>query len=756
MSEPLSDNDAGASSTSSAPSPSVGSGPNAPPRPPLRIAGESVVSHVTLYPRGAIVRRRVVVPAGLPRGAFELVVGGLPASADAASLRVNATGKRPLDSTHTRLVTPTETEGSVTPATTHRGQREALLREQRALELRAEAARTARQRARDAQEFSKENENKRGFGRHADPLRIVQHGEAMAVLLDEFAKQSEDERHLVERALVEVRRKLAALDLVATTRPALAADPLAPTLELRIEIGKADEGWATEKNAGETASELQLEIEYVVRAARYWPAYTVRFTDRGRQATLGFDPFVVQLSGEDWNDVQLSIATGDLISEATLPKLPSWRLGRAQHVKKLGYRALPNDSRSLFDDFDAAWRATGAPNGFAPPTPKAPAPVAPTGAAVPLGMMIGGSAPGSSAGGPPPAMAMPMLEAARFEADEADEPIRGRPPMPKRGAGFFAASASRASVEVTRARAVPRSESAAAPPDEALARPSDESLDFDRLVLASPQSGRRGRLVPGDVRGATSDAHTRNETTIQQVPSPPQAIDPRDAGLVFDHVFHGSGTVRVPSSPQPMRVSLGRHTATATPRLTVVPRETSDVFREADLDNPFPGPLLPGPLDVLQDGTLLAESTLPLVDRGGRARIGMGVEDRVKVARNVHVEEKSAGLLGGSRTVDHSITIDVVSALPFATLIEVRDRLPFAEEDADVEVKPGSMHPAPTARDTGGGLPGTLATTHENAIVRGGLIWQLPLSAAGETSIQFSYRLTFSAKDEIVGGNRRD
>jgi hypothetical protein len=40
--------------------------------------------------------------------------------------------------------------------------------------------------------------------------------------------------------------------------------------------------------------------------------------------------------------------------------------------------------------------------------------------------------------------------------------------------------------------------------------------------------------------------------------------------------------------------------------------------------------------------------------------------------------------------------------------------------------------------------------------VRGGLIWQLPLSAAGETSIQFSYRLTFSAKDEIVGGNRRD
>lgn len=275
-------------------------------------------------------------------------------------------------------------------------------------------------------------------------------------------------------------------------------------------------------------------------------------------------------------------------------------------------------------------------------------------------------------------------------------------------------------------------------------------------MIASGE-GPSSSATPSSTSTSTSTPNSgASATTIHHLAAPARAVDPSAAGLVFDHLFHGSGTVHVPSSPEPQRVLVGRRTATTTPRLAVVPRETSDVFREADLDNPFDGPLLPGPLDVLQDGSLLAETTLALVDRGGRARVGMGVEDRVKVARNVRVEEKSAGLLGGSRAVDHNITIDIVSSLPFATSIEVRDRIPFAEEDAGVEVKLGAAHPSPNARDTSGGLPGTLATANESAIVRGALVWHLPLSAGAASSIKFSYRLTFSSKDEILGGNRRD
>ena len=41
----------------------------------------------------------------------------------------------------------------------------------------------------------------------------------------------------------------------------------------------------------------------------------------------------------------------------------------------------------------------------------------------------------------------------------------------------------------------------------------------------------------------------------------------------------------------------------------------------------------------------------------------MGVEDRLRVARNVRAEEENAGLLGGSIAITHAVTIDLTSSL---------------------------------------------------------------------------------------------
>ena len=271
--------------------------------------------------------------------------------------------------------------------------------------------------------------------------------------------------------------------------------------------------------------------------------------------------------------------------------------------------------------------------------------------------------------------------------------------------------------------------------------PTDDVLDFDGLVLPPPRSSDRGRLV-----ASVAPSEQKRLSLFVEIPPPKEARDPGAAGLLFDHVFHGTTTCRVPSSTRPVRVPVDRRPARSTPRLAVVPRENAEVFREAEVDNPFDGPLLPGPIDVLLDGSLVAESSLSLVDRGGRARVGMGVEDRVKVARNVRIEEKSAGLLGGQRTVDHAVTIDVVSSLPYPALLEIRDRTPCTEEDSGVEVKLVSATPAPHAKDIDGA----------GAILRGGLLWQLPLDAGAAAKVAFQYRIALSAKDEVVGGNRRD
>ncbi|HTN87956.1 MAG TPA: DUF4139 domain-containing protein, partial [Sorangium sp.] len=145
------------------------------------------------------------------------------------------------------------------------------------------------------------------------------------------------------------------------------------------------------------------------------------------------------------------------------------------------------------------------------------------------------------------------------------------------------------------------------------------------------------------------------------------------------------------------------------------------------------------------DGALAAQSALGHVDRGGVLRVGLGVEERIRVARNARVDESSAGLLGGSLAVEHAVTIDLASSLGVGVEVEVLDRIPVTD-DKDVEIKLLSSQPkAETYTQEELGEP-----------VRGGLRWRVPLAPGGKASVAFTYRVVFSSKSEVVGGNRRE
>lgn len=232
---------------------------------------------------------------------------------------------------------------------------------------------------------------------------------------------------------------------------------------------------------------------------------------------------------------------------------------------------------------------------------------------------------------------------------------------------------------------------------------------------------------------------------IEALGSPPEARDPLETRGRFDHRYDAEGTADVPSSGLPHRVTIGTADGEARPRFVAVPREAAEVYREAEIPNPFAAPLLSGPVEVFVDGALLTTSSLEFVDRGGLVRLGLGVEERLRVARNARVEEGSAGLLGGSTTIDHHVTIDVASSLGHAVAIEVIDRIPVTV-DKDLEIKLVSFKPAATKLE---------ASAHGEP-VRGGLSWRIQVSPGEKTRIELTYRVTLPAKNEIVGGNRRE
>jgi uncharacterized protein (TIGR02231 family) len=283
----------------------------------------------------------------------------------------------------------------------------------------------------------------------------------------------------------------------------------------------------------------------------------------------------------------------------------------------------------------------------------------------------------------------------------------------------------------------------AAPPPPI--EPSDAWLDFDALVLSDPGDKRyRGRLRRSAEDASRLEAAQARDR-IERIEAPSRTVDPLEGRGRFDYRYNSEGRSDVPSNGRPHRVHVKSAEGPASARFRAVPRERPEVYRETHIENPFGAPLLGGPVDVFLDGALITSTEIGAVDRGGMLLLGLGVEDRLRVARNARVEESSAGLLGGSTVVDHHVTVDITSSLGVPVAVEILERVPVTD-DKDISIKRTAADPEPEAYDQADiGSP-----------VRGGLRFRADVAAGGKAKVTYSYRVKLPAKNEIVGGNRRE
>lgn len=716
------------------------------PVPSLECA--SRIDRVTVYARGAVVTRRVTLPAELPPGPVDLVLGGVTAEAEAGSLRALAVGDREVVAIASRLVIP----GGAVDAGPLAGEVRDLDLAREALEARRKARAAWRS---DLGAATLEPDLAKR-ARRVDPVERVESAVALSGLVDREIARLDAEIAAMDEAIEDNRRARQAAELAAAQgTPAEVGGARRPRLEVRVRLGA-------------TGRIADLAVEYVVAAARFWPAYSARFTAAATQVRLALDAHVAQASGEDWAGVRLSLSTADLAHDARLPELASLRIGRAQAPPRRGWRAPPEGVDAMFAAYDrvaatvvvhtSTTVAVAVQVGGPPERMREPSPAELLDDALAEQEETTGSrAPSydapvmsrSEAGAPAP----PMQALAR--------PAFGMPPpapraaMPAPGAmpqGFAMPVAARAKSRglfggfgggggfdegALGAPAEPE-----APPPAPI-DPGDEWLDFDALRLGDPTDrAHRGRLVRDPATRAGAGEARRAVDAI----APPQgAVDPAAERGLFDHRYDAEGTCDVPSTGRPHRVAVLAADAAAAPRFTAVPRESSEVYREAEIANPLGAPLCRGPVDVFLDGALVTSAEVPAVDRGGTIRVGLGVEERLRVARNARVEERSAGLLGGSTSVEHAVTVDLASSLGHEVEVEVFDRLPVSD-DKDVEVK--LVHARPEAQKYG--------QIDRGAPLRRGLAWKVRVPPAGKATIDLAYRVTLPAKLELVGGNRRE
>lgn len=491
---------------------------------------------------------------------------------------------------------------------------------------------------------------------------------------------------------------------------------------------------------GEGAPIGTLTLDYRVPGARWMPTYVVRFDAGMNQATVQMRAALAQASGEDWSNVRLTLSTADSLAWHALPELASRRIGRRQsRPPAIGWRSAPEGAEDLYADYDRERQRLVTE-------------------VVPLEMMREASSdsekePQESArgGGRMAKMAAspaPVMAAAPMPSTSTSESIS---PLPPEGLQRRRVLADKVGSEEH-----PSADGFGSPGAE----PAQHWLAFGSLRLASPDDPDRGRLRPAKTHESYLAVLVEQRVTLstsvlsilrqadsraqapQHLPTPAEHAQSPQAGR-FAYVYPAALPVSVVSDAAWHVVPVAEHVATVEVGHVCVPREAREVFRVARFINPAPAPLPAGPADCYAGEHYLMTVPLSGVDSGGAVTLGLGVEPGISVARNTSVSERSSGLLSGTLNVDHRIRIRVANKLQRPAAIEVRERLPVsASEDCTVktgEVKPPWQDWAQT-----------------EAPIAGGHCWRITVAPATETELAVDYSVTFPAKHEIVGGNRRE
>ena len=311
--------------------------PSAPDAPePGQRSEAGAVTSVTLYPDRASVRR--TVRATLARGTWTVRVPGLPREADGASLQARVLAPSG-GAEAPRLL---GVDYSATPRIDFASSPEGRDLVARVRELERSIERLSQERALLAAHGRLVDQvGVRPAAGGADGTTQPIDVQAAARLIDAV---SAERRRIVEAARgQDVEADRLKRELAAARQQ----------LEQRGGGDRYDRA-ALVAVAVPADAQVELEVSYLVPGAGWVPAYAVRGSgDRG-EVEVEYDALVSQATGEDWNDVRLSLSTAAPSEASSPPAVEPWYVDVEQPAEKATAAEAPGEPMAMAVAVDAA------------------------------------------------------------------------------------------------------------------------------------------------------------------------------------------------------------------------------------------------------------------------------------------------------------------------------------------------------------------------------------------------------------------
>ncbi|MBN1179355.1 MAG: mucoidy inhibitor MuiA family protein [Anaerolineae bacterium] len=181
------------------------------------------------------------------------------------------------------------------------------------------------------------------------------------------------------------------------------------------------------------------------------------------------------------------------------------------------------------------------------------------------------------------------------------------------------------------------------------------------------------------------------------------------------------GAVSVPADGTPRKVAVA--TFELPPKLDYVsaPKLVEAAYRRAAVTNDSPYTLLAGPVNLFAGDEFIGTTQLELTAPQGEIELYLGVDDRIKVKRELTRREVDKKLLGDRRRLRYAYEIALENLLPFEATVTLQDQTPISGHES-IKVKLETVEPKP-----------------DEQTELGSMKWKLVLAPGAKQTAQFDF-----------------
>jgi uncharacterized protein (TIGR02231 family) len=279
---------------------------------------------------------------------------------------------------------------------------------------------------------------------------------------------------------------------------------------------------------------------------------------------------------------------------------------------------------------------------------------------------------------------------------------------------------------------------------------TDEDWPAAELVLSTSRRGRRHtlpELSPWYIRRAEPVPHAlaapagAEKAVLRMSPraavgrlaaaEAPLAAEPIETSA--GQAYRVARPLAVPADGGPHKTLIGRFELDARLDYLTVPVLAAEAYARATAINSSSLLLLPGLVRVFRGTQFAGQTALETVAAGEEFELQLGVDDQIRVERELRRRSTTKAVIGGTRTIDIGYEITVENHRPGTATVSVHDHIPVSA-DGDIKVRLREVSPDPAEQTD-----------------LGELSWDLSLDGGQTATIRYRFTVEHPAQVVVAG-----